>query len=88
MRHIFLVMQNETDNDTYSEDELIGSYEAEDVAAYVAAHLQNEVGFVTQFNEERTFSVKKVDVNQDKDPQKIDDILDELHDKFNASWEK
>jgi len=82
MKHVFLVLQNETDNDTYSDDTVISSFDTEEVADTVAAHLQQEVGYVTRFNEQRTFSVKQVLANQEDNPQDIESILDDIHDKF------
>ena len=82
MKHIFAVFQNETDNCTYTDDTLICTFVKEEVADHISEHLQEEVGYVTRFGEQRTFSVKKVDVNQDQDLQNIEDILDEIHEEF------
>jgi len=82
MTEMYVIFQNETDGATYSESTFIRAFESQSVAESVVEELTKQVGYITSFGEERTFSVQKKLIQPDKDLKSKNTIIDQLKKEF------
>ena len=84
MRHLFVVFQHETDNQTYDDKTFVEAFEIQEVAEGVAEKLQDKFGYFTQFSEEKVFSVEEVLVNDSDNVEEIASIVEEVERKLRS----
>jgi antirestriction protein ArdC len=86
MKKFFAVFKNEKcdgyEDVEYNEDVFVRAFEDESVAEHFAEKLFERVGYITQFNEERTFYVKEITVDPRTSHNNLDQLVKKLGKEF------